>query len=256
MVPGPGSAMCVSCTSTNMNSRKYRVAGTGKPAQPTVIIVWRHGITLSLAAPPIWSSRSCSHAVVGRVWLAENAAGPTARRAAAPQHARRRRVAQRFETRVALAASRRAHADRPFRALSRLPAARSIHARASSPTRVPRRQRASAAPLARPDAFARRIHAAGPRPPRADNIAAPRRPPLALARLERPLRPRRPRWRPRRAARHDDTRTVRRRAADAAVQRAVPARAQQPQARRAPQDQRGTAIVPSPHQEVDDLPGT
>ena len=39
------SATCVSWTSTNMNSLKYRVAGTGNPAQPTVIIV-AHRITL------------------------------------------------------------------------------------------------------------------------------------------------------------------------------------------------------------------
>src|SRR5512140_3721952 len=36
MVPVPGVARCVSCTSTNMNSLKYRVAGTGNPAHPMV----------------------------------------------------------------------------------------------------------------------------------------------------------------------------------------------------------------------------
>ncbi len=38
MVPVPGCVTCVSCTSTKRNSLKYRVAGTGKPAQPMVIM--------------------------------------------------------------------------------------------------------------------------------------------------------------------------------------------------------------------------
>src|SRR5690606_29298901 len=37
-VPGPGTARCVSWTSTKSYSLKYRVAGTAKPAHPTVIM--------------------------------------------------------------------------------------------------------------------------------------------------------------------------------------------------------------------------
>src|SRR4051812_6694384 len=89
-----------------MNSRKYRVAGTGNPAQPTVIIV-AHRITLwrrrCRSGGTIARKRrsEISHPIVGRVGLAHH---PPRQPLTEPARRSARRIveAERFSARVGL----------------------------------------------------------------------------------------------------------------------------------------------------------